>query len=157
MLPFDALLLAWIAQSRRSCTMISKGKGKVHPRTGPDGEQIYSSILSSTSALDGGWVINATPRPLYPRERPGTNCIGGWVDPRAGLDWCRKSRSPPGFDPRSAQPVASGYTEWAIPAPVLWSYTINCSYTVSAQPTANTPKTLSLCFHFFSATECAHS
>jgi len=23
------------------------------------------------------WVVNATPRPLYPRERPGTHCIGG--------------------------------------------------------------------------------
>ena len=26
-----------------------------------------------------GWVVNATPRPIYPRERPGTHCIGGWV------------------------------------------------------------------------------
>ena len=39
-----------------------------------------------------GWVVNATPRPLYTRERPGTYCIGGWVGPRAGLDGCRKSR-----------------------------------------------------------------
>jgi len=31
-------------------------------------------------------VANATPRPLYPRERPGRHCIGGWVGPRAGLD-----------------------------------------------------------------------
>ena len=33
-----------------------------------------------------GWVVNAMPRPLYPREGPGTHCIGGWVDPRAGLE-----------------------------------------------------------------------
>jgi hypothetical protein len=26
-----------------------------------------------------GWVVNATPRPLYPRERPGTHCIGSWA------------------------------------------------------------------------------
>jgi len=39
-----------------------------------------------------GWVVNATPRPLYPRERRGTHCIGGWVGPRAGLDRCGKSR-----------------------------------------------------------------
>jgi hypothetical protein len=26
-----------------------------------------------------GWVVNATPRPLYPRERSGTHCTGGWV------------------------------------------------------------------------------
>jgi len=28
-----------------------------------------------------GWVVNATPRPLCPRERPGTRCIGGWIYP----------------------------------------------------------------------------
>ena len=46
------------------------------------------STFSLTSALDwGGWV-NATPRPLYPRDRPGTHCIRGWGGPRAGLDGC---------------------------------------------------------------------
>jgi len=34
---------------------------------------------------------HATAAP-YPRERPGTHCTGGWVGPRAGLDWCGKSR-----------------------------------------------------------------
>ena len=38
------------------------------------------------------WVVNATVRPLYPRERPATHCIGGCVRPRAGLDRCAKSR-----------------------------------------------------------------
>ena len=32
------------------------------------------------------------PAVLYPRERPDTHCIGGWVGPRAGLDRCGKSR-----------------------------------------------------------------
>lgn len=27
------------------------------------------------------WVVNVTPRPLYPLERSGTHCIRGWVDP----------------------------------------------------------------------------
>jgi hypothetical protein len=32
-------------------------------------------------------VVSFTPRPLYPRERdPGPHWIGGWVDPRVGLD-----------------------------------------------------------------------
>jgi hypothetical protein len=45
----------------------------------------YSSTLSLTSVLDvGGWVVKATPQPFYPRERPGTHCIRGWVG--AGLD-----------------------------------------------------------------------
>jgi hypothetical protein len=39
-----------------------------------------------------GWVVNATPRQLYLRERPGTYCIGGWVGQRAGLYRCGKSR-----------------------------------------------------------------
>jgi hypothetical protein len=60
-----------------------------------------------------GWVVNATPRPLYPWERPGTYCIGGWVGPRARLDGYAKSRLPPGFDPRDvpSRAVASRYTD----------------------------------------------
>jgi hypothetical protein len=38
------------------------------------------------------WVVSTTPRPLYPRERPGTQYTGGWVGLRAGLDVCEKSR-----------------------------------------------------------------
>jgi len=57
------------------------------------------------------WVVNATTRALYPRERPGTHCIGGWVGPRAGPDECGNSRLPPRFEPRTVQPVASRYTD----------------------------------------------
>ena len=54
------------------------------------------------------WVVNATPRSLYPRgKRHGTHCTGGWVGLTAGLDGCGISRPPPGFDPRVVQPVAS--------------------------------------------------
>ena len=53
---------------------------------------MYSSTLSLTSALDGvGGQRHATAS-LLPGERPDTHCIGGWVDPRAGLDVCGKSR-----------------------------------------------------------------
>jgi hypothetical protein len=43
------------------------------------------------------WVVNATPRPFYPRERLGAHCIGGWVGSRAGPDGCGKSRPPTGI------------------------------------------------------------
>ena len=52
----------------------------------------------------------SAPRPdrLYPQERPGTHCIGGWVGPRAGLDRCEESRSHRDSIPElcSPQPVA---------------------------------------------------
>jgi len=51
------------------------------------------------------WVVNATSRLLYPRERPGTHCIRGWVGHRAGLE-CRKSRPPTGIRP-SYRPARS--------------------------------------------------
>ena len=56
-----------------------------------------------------GWVVNTTPRLLYARERPGTHCVGGWVGP--GLVWTAvENLTPPEFDPRTVQPVASPYT-----------------------------------------------
>jgi hypothetical protein len=64
-------------------------------------------------------VASLTARPLYPREIDPVPIVqGGWVGPRAGLDGCGKSRPPPGFDPRTAQPIASrrlGYAgKWDI-------------------------------------------
>ena len=54
-----------------------------------------------------GWVVNAMLRALYPRERPGTHCR--WAP---GLVWrgAENLEPPPGFDPRTVQPVASRYT-----------------------------------------------
>ena len=66
----------------KSCCVI-KGKGKVHPITGhegPEGEQMYSSTLPSTSVLDGGrW---SAPRPG--RFTPGKHPVptvqeAGWA------------------------------------------------------------------------------
>ena len=50
-------------------------------------------------------MINATSRPLYLQERPGTLCRWGWMDPRAGLDGCGKIAS-----------TGIRYTDWAIQA-----------------------------------------
>ena len=91
-----------------------KGKGKALPRTGhegPEGEQMYSSTLPSTSALDGGgW---STPRPggLTPRKDPVPIVQeAGWAP---GPVWtgAENLAPPPGFDPRTVQSVASRYTD----------------------------------------------
>jgi len=56
--------------------------------------------------------------PAALRERSGTHCIGGLVVP--GPVWTgAENLTPSGFDPRTDQPVASRYTDWAIPAHTL--------------------------------------
>jgi hypothetical protein len=85
-----------------------RGKGKGRPRTGhegPEGEERYSSTFSLTSALDGVGGQRHAPA-TYPRERPGTLFIGGWVGPRASLDRCGKSRPYRNSIPRTVQPIA---------------------------------------------------
>ena len=51
--------------------MVVKGKGEVYATTVykcPKGVWRFSSTISLASALDVGWVVNATPPPLYPGE-----------------------------------------------------------------------------------------
>ena len=50
-----------------------------------------------TSALRWRWVVSTTPRPLYPRERPGTHCTGGWVGPKGRSGRVRKFSPPTGI------------------------------------------------------------
>jgi hypothetical protein len=63
-----------------------------------------------------GCVVNATPLPLYPRERTGTHCTRGWMEPGAGLGGCGKCRSHQNSIPRPFKPVASRYTNYAFSA-----------------------------------------
>jgi hypothetical protein len=63
-----------------------------------------------------GWMLNATPLPLYLRERAGTHCIGGWEGRKEILERCGKSRPQPGFDPQNIQFIESRYTDQAIAA-----------------------------------------
>jgi hypothetical protein len=62
------------------------------------------------------------PAALPPGKRPGTHFTGGWVGPQGRSGRVRKISPPPGFDPRTVQPVASRYADWAIPAHLLWRY-----------------------------------
>jgi len=94
-----------------------KRKGKVHPRTGhegPEGEYRYSSTLSLTSTLDGVGGQRHDPAALPPGKTryPTYRKLGG---PQCSSERVRKPSPPPGFDPRTVQPVASRYTDCAIP------------------------------------------
>jgi len=54
-----------------------------------------------------GWLINDAPWPLCPRERDPVHIVqeAGWAL-GAGLDGWEKSRTSPGFNPQTVQPVA---------------------------------------------------
>ena len=90
---------------------------KVYPRRGhegPEGKYRYSSTLSVTSALDGdGW--STRPGRLIPGKRPGIKSIGGWMDPRAGMDGCGKSRPYLDSMPGPSSPWRH-YTDYTTPA-----------------------------------------
>jgi len=45
-----------------------------------------------TTALEGVSDQHHALAALYPRERRGTHCTGGWVGPRVGVYMCGKSR-----------------------------------------------------------------
>ena len=64
----------------------------------------------------GGWLVNAMPQPLYPREREPASIVH--VYPQRRSERVRKISHPPGFDPPNLQPVASRYTDWDILAPI---------------------------------------
>jgi hypothetical protein len=66
------------------------------------------------SALIGGEWSASHPGRFTPGERaPGTHWIGGWVGPRFGLDDVKKRKFL--TLPSAVQPVASRYTDCAIP------------------------------------------
>ena len=62
-----------------------------------------------------GWVVNATPLAALPIGM--TRCLLymslGGLQGRSGR--MREISSTLGFDPRTVQPLASRYTDWAIP------------------------------------------
>jgi hypothetical protein len=73
------------------------------------GEQMYNSILPSTSALDGGGWSAPSPGRFTPRERNPVLVVqeAGWT-PTGPV---RNISPPPGFAPLIVQPVASRYTD----------------------------------------------
>jgi hypothetical protein len=63
-----------------------------------------------------GWVVNATPRPLYPLGKDLVLIVyeAGWAPGQVWTDV--EKLASPGFDPLTVKPVASHYTDHAIPA-----------------------------------------
>ena len=80
---------------------LGEGEGEILSRTvheGPEGDQMYSSTLSSTSALDGGGWSTPSPGRFTPRKDPLYRRLGV-PQGRSVRVW--KISHPPGFDPRT--------------------------------------------------------
>jgi hypothetical protein len=83
-------------------------------------EVIASPFLTSALAVSE-WSASRLGRFTFGEIATGTHWIWDWVSPRAGLhEVKRKFLTPPGLELRPlSQHVASRYTDWAIPAPVI--------------------------------------
>ena len=92
---------------------MGKGKGQVHPITGhegPEGDEMYSSTLSLTSALEGVGDQRHAPAALTP-GKTRYSLYRRLDGPQGRSGQVRKISPQPGFDPRTVQPVASRYTD----------------------------------------------
>ena len=70
-----------------------------------------------------GWGVSVTPRPLFTPWKDPVPIVheAGWAQGRRGQ--VRKISPPPGFDPRTVQPLASRYSDYATrPTPMLYPY-----------------------------------
>ena len=97
-------------------------------------EQATKATLSLTSALDEtGWLkrqpgrftLGMTRYPFYRR-------LGG---PKGQSGWVRKILLPLVFDPRTVQPIASRYTDWAVPAHISGVYWTEKYFHIVSQTT----------------------
>jgi len=109
-----------------------------------------SSTLSLTSALyGGGWSMPRPDRftPLKETLNPLYKTMGG---PQGRSGRGRKIKPPPRFHPPTVQPIASRYTDWAIPAQTwkimlshylsLWSQQLMQTVWESSVPTSQKKK-----------------
>ena len=113
-------------------TFRSPHVGRFHPvigYEGPQGEQRYSSTLFQASALEGGEGSASRPGSTLPPGKtryPMYRQLGG---PQGRSGHVRKISPPPGFNPRTVQPVGSRYTVYATrPTEVRIYPKINCKF-----------------------------
>ena len=63
-----------------------------------------------------GWVVNAKPRPLYPRVRDAVTHFRRLGGPRGWSGRVGKISPLPDFEPLTVQPIAIRYTHYGIQA-----------------------------------------
>jgi hypothetical protein len=85
------------------------------------GEWIKIHVFLTSTQAEGEWSASRPCRFTPGEKAPGTHWIGVWVDSRACLDDVKKKKflTYQGSTSNTSvvQPVASRYTDYAIPAP----------------------------------------
>jgi hypothetical protein len=77
-------LLSFLSMNK--CTVFVIGKVKHYAMKTYGGVDVYTHVFLTLALVGGEWSASH-PRRFTPGERaPATYWIGGWVDPRAGLD-----------------------------------------------------------------------
>ena len=82
----------------------------------------------------GGW--SSRPRSIYPRERPGTHCIGGWVGPWAGLDGCGKSEKLTGLQLVKKFPAFHGTRRYVTALTSVRHLSLSWASPIQSHPTS---------------------
>ena len=77
------------------------------------------ALLFHDSCTKSGWVVSSTPRPYF---TPGKDPVpivqeAGWAP---GSVWTAENFAPPGFDPRTVQPVAQSLYRLSYPTHTGW-------------------------------------
>jgi hypothetical protein len=82
--------------------------------------ELYIHDFLTSTPVGDEWSASRSCRYTPGEGAPGIHRIVGWVGPRTGLDEVEKRKFLPyrdsNFDPSVVQPVASRYTDCAIPA-----------------------------------------
>jgi len=73
------------------------------------------------------WVVSVTTRPLFSPGKARYSLYRRLGGPQGRSGQVRKISPPPGFDPRTVQPVASRYSDWAT-GPTLELYSVKKMY-----------------------------
>jgi hypothetical protein len=96
------------------------------------GVDVYSHVFLTSAVVGGEWSASRLCRFTPGVRAPGAHWVGGWVDPRDSLDDLEKENSCPYRDSNSnlsvVQPVASRYTDCAIPAHIYFAIQLSFIY-----------------------------
>ena len=76
---------------------------------------VYSSTVSLSSALYGGWWLTPRLGCFTPRKQTHYSLYRRLGEPQGQSGQVRKMSPPPGFDSQTVRSLASCYTDWTIP------------------------------------------